>query len=139
MPNIMSKASGEHRKGSLMDKAGISDSLQLDADAEGAWIEVIRKMDSVYADLVGYQVELEQKNTELEEAHQFIRGVLSSMTDVLLVADRGRNSSTPTSSHCSAMTRSRKSSTSRSRYVRERWWIARSACAPKAARRRRWP
>ena len=48
---------------------------------------MIHKMDSVYADLVRYQVELEQKNSELEEAQQFIISVLSAMTDVLIVCD----------------------------------------------------
>lgn len=54
---------------------------------EEMWIEVIQKMDAVYADLLRYQVELEEKNAALEEAQQFIRGVLSSMTDVLVVCD----------------------------------------------------
>jgi two-component system sensor histidine kinase HupT/HoxJ len=54
---------------------------------EGVWIEVIRKMDEVYADLLHYQVELEEKNVALEQAQQFIRGVLTSMTDVLIVCD----------------------------------------------------
>ncbi len=77
--------------GSLLARAGVDDVLALSPDTESAWVEVIQKMDEVYADLVGYQVELEQKNSELEEAHQFIRGVLASMTDVLLVVDaRGR-------------------------------------------------
>ncbi|MCP3882212.1 MAG: PAS domain-containing protein [Sulfitobacter sp.] len=44
-------------------------------------------MDSVYADLVHYQVELEQKNSALEEAQQFIDSVLTAMTDVLIVCD----------------------------------------------------
>ncbi len=50
-------------------------------------MEVIQKMDEVYADLLRYQVELEEKNVALEEAEQFIRGVQASMTDVLLVCD----------------------------------------------------
>lgn len=54
---------------------------------DAAWIEVIRKMDETYADLVRYQVELEEKNSALEEAQQFISSVLSSMTDVLIVCD----------------------------------------------------
>lgn len=54
-----------------------TDELSLNSITEESWIEVIRKMDSVYADLVGYQVELEDKNTELEEAHRFINSVLS--------------------------------------------------------------
>ncbi len=62
-----------------------------DADAQARqdalWIEVIRKMDQTYADLVRYQVELEEKNRALELAHQFISSVLASMTDVLIVCD----------------------------------------------------
>jgi two-component system, NtrC family, sensor histidine kinase HupT/HoxJ len=74
---------------SLLMKAGVGGSLELDAGSENAWIEVIRKMDSVYADLVHYQIELEQKNAALELAQQFIDSVLSSMTDVLIVCDTG--------------------------------------------------
>jgi len=54
---------------------------------DAVWIEVIRKMDETYADLVRYQVELEEKNSALEEAQQFIASVLASMTDVLIVCD----------------------------------------------------
>ncbi len=54
---------------------------------ESAWIEVIQRMDGIYADIVRYQVELEEKNAGLEEAHQFIQSVISSITDVLIVAD----------------------------------------------------
>ena len=38
-------------------------------------------------DLVRYQVELEEKNSALEEAQQFIGSVLTAMTDVLFVCD----------------------------------------------------
>ena len=71
----------------LIDKVGMVEPLQLSESTENAWIEVIQKMDMVYADLVRYQVELEQKNAELEEAQQFIRSVLESMTEVLIVCD----------------------------------------------------
>ncbi|HYN77887.1 MAG TPA: ATP-binding protein [Lamprocystis sp. (in: g-proteobacteria)] len=54
---------------------------------ETLWIEVIRKMDETYADLVRYQVELEEKNSALEEAQQFIASVLAAMTDVLIACD----------------------------------------------------
>ena len=56
-------------------------------DADSVWIEVIQKMDETYADLVRYQVELEEKNSALEEAQRFIASVLTSMTDVLIVCD----------------------------------------------------
>jgi two-component system sensor histidine kinase HupT/HoxJ len=51
----------------------------LDGVGEGVWIDVIRKMDEVYNDLLQYEVALEQKNAALEESHQFIESVLSSM------------------------------------------------------------
>ena len=57
------------------------------AAGEDAWIEVIRKMDETYAELVHYQVELEQKNSALEDSQRFIASVLASMTDVLIVCD----------------------------------------------------
>lgn len=65
--------------------------MNLSGLQESAWIEVIHKMDEVYADLIHYEVELEEKNTALEEAHKLIGSVLSSMSDVLIVCDeRGR-------------------------------------------------
>jgi len=55
---------------------------------ESTWIAVIRKMDQVYTDLLRYQVELEEKNSTLEETQQFIDNVLGSMSDVMVVCDR---------------------------------------------------
>ena len=55
---------------------------------ESTWIDVIRKMDQVYSDLLRYQVELEEKNRALEETQQFIDNVLGSMSDVMIVCDR---------------------------------------------------
>lgn len=55
---------------------------------ESIWIDVIRKMDEVYADLIQYEAALEQKNAALEESQQFILSVLTSMSDVLIVCDR---------------------------------------------------
>ncbi|MBS1190858.1 MAG: sensor signal transduction histidine kinase [Rhodocyclaceae bacterium] len=59
-----------------------------DEFGEQAWIEVIRKMDEVYNDLLQYEVALEEKNAALEESHQFIESVLASMSDILIVCDR---------------------------------------------------
>jgi two-component system sensor histidine kinase HupT/HoxJ len=55
---------------------------------ETAWIEVIRKMEEVYSDLIQYEVELEEKNTALEEAQRFINSVLSAVSDILIVCDQ---------------------------------------------------
>lgn len=65
-----------------------SDEISMDsAISDEAWIDVIQRMDDIYADLVGYQVELEEKNAALEDAHRFIQSVNSSMSDVLVVCD----------------------------------------------------
>jgi two-component system sensor histidine kinase HupT/HoxJ len=84
---IPSKRDGtsEHR---LIQRAGVASTLDMNPISEEAWIEVIQKMDAVYADLVHHQVELERKNAALEEAQQFIGSVLAAMTDVLIVCDR---------------------------------------------------
>ncbi len=55
---------------------------------EETWIEVIRKMDEVYNELLQYEVALEQKNAALEETQQFLYSVLGSMTDLLIICDR---------------------------------------------------
>ena len=74
---------------SLTYLAGISPVLQKevkDADDQ-AWIDVIQHMDSIYADLVQYQVELEEKNAALEDAQRFIQSVICSISDILIVCD----------------------------------------------------
>ncbi len=55
---------------------------------EDVWIDVIRKMDEVYNDLLQYEVALEEKNSALEESQRFIVSVLGSMSDILLVCGR---------------------------------------------------
>lgn len=79
--------SGKDWTAGLIEQAGVAGTLSHSAPGEEAWIEVIRKMDEVYADLVSYQVEIEKKNAALEEAQAFITSVLASMTDVLIVCD----------------------------------------------------
>jgi two-component system sensor histidine kinase HupT/HoxJ len=54
---------------------------------ESTWLDVIQKMDEVYTRLIDDEVELEKKNTELEQSQQFIFSVLTSMSDVLVVCD----------------------------------------------------
>lgn len=60
----------------------------IQADSEDAWVSVIQKMDEAYADLVHYQVEVEEKNAELEENKLFLDSVQSSMSDVLIACDQ---------------------------------------------------
>ncbi len=68
--------------------ADYADGSPLPPGGEQAWIEVIQKMDEVYNDLLQYEVALEEKNAALEESHQFIESVLTSMSDILIVCDR---------------------------------------------------
>ena len=74
---------------SLINQAGLSAELrqQVQRADDKAWIEVIQQMDSIYADLVHYQVELEAKNSALENAQKFINSVISSISDILIVCD----------------------------------------------------
>jgi len=62
--------------------------LELNDGQEHAWVEVIQKMDEVYSDLLEREVDLENKNAELEEAHDFIDSILEAMSDVVIVCDR---------------------------------------------------
>ncbi|OAN49633.1 sensor histidine kinase [Magnetospirillum moscoviense] len=74
------------RPPSALSFAGLPDTDIAQAQ-EAAWIEVIRKMEEVYSDLISYEIELEEKNTALEEAQRFITSVLSSVSDILVVCD----------------------------------------------------
>jgi two-component system sensor histidine kinase HupT/HoxJ len=58
------------------------------AAEDGIWLDVIRKMDEVYNDLLQYEVALEEKNAALEDSQQFISSVLTSMSDLLIVCSR---------------------------------------------------
>lgn len=51
---------------------------------EQMWIDVVRQMDTVYADLVASQTALEEQHRELAEAHDLIGSVLEGMTDVVI-------------------------------------------------------
>ncbi len=75
------------RRGELIAQIGGKQEILLSEDSESMWLEVIRKMDEVYADLLVYETDLEKKNAELEEARNFIAGVVASVSDVLLVCD----------------------------------------------------
>lgn len=83
----MKTVKGDIMEDQLKQLVEHSDTLQAPMADENAWIEVIQRMDSIYADLVRYQVELEEKNAHLEDAHNFIQSVMSSMSDILVVAD----------------------------------------------------
>lgn len=62
--------------------------MPIEGVGEQFWMEVIRKMDDVYSDLLKYQTALEEQNNKLEESQQFIFGVLAAMSDILVVCDQ---------------------------------------------------
>ena len=61
--------------------------VPMDGVDESTWLDVIQKMDEVYTRLIDDEVELEKKNSELEQSQQFIFSVLTSMSDVLVVCN----------------------------------------------------
>jgi two-component system, NtrC family, sensor histidine kinase HupT/HoxJ len=60
----------------------------LDGVSEDTWLDVIHKMEEVYSKLVTDEVELEEKNAQLEQSQQFIFSLLSSMSDVLIACNQ---------------------------------------------------
>jgi len=72
---------------SLLKLVARRGSIEFDSEREDAWIEVIRKMEEVYSDLLRYEVDLERKNAELEEAQAFVTNVIESVSDILVVCD----------------------------------------------------
>jgi len=76
------------RRGDLIARVAGKEEILLSENSEAMWLDVIRKMDEVYSDLISYETELERKNAELEEARNFISSVVASVSDVLLVCDR---------------------------------------------------
>lgn len=52
------------------------------------WGEIIAAMDRTYAELVGYQDQLESRNTELQSMRNFLESVLASVSDILIVTSR---------------------------------------------------
>jgi len=75
------------RHGELIARVAGREEVLLSDDSESMWLEVIRKMDEVYSDLINYETDLERKNAELEEARGFIASVVASVSDVLVVCD----------------------------------------------------
>ncbi len=55
---------------------------------EGPWIEIIEKMELLYADLARMQTEAERKNEELRRAEAFADNIIRSMANALVATDR---------------------------------------------------
>src|SRR5450830_679648 len=61
---------------------------ELEGVDETTWLDVIQKMDEVYSKLVSDEIELEEKNAQLEQSQQFIFSLLSAMSDVLIACNQ---------------------------------------------------
>ena len=61
---------------------------ELEGVDEATWLDVIQKMDEVYSKLVSDEIELEEKNAQLEQSQQFIFSLLSAMSDVLIACNQ---------------------------------------------------
>lgn len=56
------------------------------AFSDEVWLEVLQSVDQAYKELVDYQVELEDRNLELEGMRGFLTSILGAMSDILLVS-----------------------------------------------------
>ncbi|HHZ09127.1 MAG TPA: PAS domain-containing protein [Rhizobiales bacterium] len=72
----------------MLPEPALPVSGRLEHFSDDAWVEVLSAMDRTYADLVSYQEQLERQNAELQEMRTFLTAILSSVSDVLIVADR---------------------------------------------------
>ncbi|MDX1812030.1 MAG: ATP-binding protein [Gammaproteobacteria bacterium] len=79
-----------HSNNRLIERAGVADTLGQSIVSEEAWIDVIHKMDEVYADLVRYQLELESKNAELLQAHKELQQTQQRLVQSEKMASLGR-------------------------------------------------
>jgi len=55
------------------------------AFSEEAWVQVLRSVDVAYRELVDHQVQLEERNAELEAMRGFVYSIIGAMSDALIV------------------------------------------------------
>lgn len=82
---MMSPIERETHGHALMDKVGLPAIPTLDDAGESLWMDVIHRMDEVYAELLKNEADLERKNADLLEAQTFISSVIASVSDILIV------------------------------------------------------
>lgn len=68
-----------------------------------AWGDVLRAMDRTYAELVDYQEQLESRNAELTDLRRFLSSIMVSISDYLVVVDRGGAIADASASFCAAL------------------------------------
>ncbi|MBN1774332.1 MAG: PAS domain-containing protein [Deltaproteobacteria bacterium] len=54
---------------------------------ENLWVEMIRSMEGLYADLATAQTEMERRAEQLQASHNFVEGVIRNMVNALVVVD----------------------------------------------------
>jgi two-component system, NtrC family, sensor histidine kinase HupT/HoxJ len=82
---MTSTIEGDPYGSGLMNKVGLPAIPSLDDAGESLWMDVIRRMDEVYAELLRNEADLERKNADLQEAQSFISSVIASVSDILIV------------------------------------------------------
>lgn len=55
------------------------------AFSEEAWVQVLRSVDVAYREHVDHQVQLEERNAELEAMRGFVYSIIGAMSDALIV------------------------------------------------------
>jgi len=67
---------------------------------EEPWIEIIQRMELLYANLAQTQIEAEKRNEELQRAKAFTDNIIRSMVNSLAVTDRDSNITTANDACC---------------------------------------
>jgi len=65
----------------------LTEHLQSEYFDEQDWMSVLLAVEESYAQSLEYQTQIEEQNITINEAHDFISDVVSSMTDILIVTD----------------------------------------------------
>ncbi|WP_417278909.1 ATP-binding protein [Celeribacter sp.] len=70
---------------------------------DAAWVDVLDAVDKTYAELVDYQEQLEARNTELSTLRSFLRSIMTSISDYLVVTDKDGFVADLSQSFCAAI------------------------------------
>lgn len=65
----------------------LTEHLQSEYFDEQDWMSVLLAVEESYAQSLEYQTQIEEQNITINDAHDFISEVVSSMSDILIVTD----------------------------------------------------
>ncbi|WP_095590911.1 PAS domain-containing sensor histidine kinase [Actibacterium ureilyticum] len=71
--------------------------------AEQTWVDVLEAVDKTYAEMVGYQEQLEARNVELMQLRAFLSSIMASISDFLVVTGRDCRITDASASFCAAV------------------------------------